>query len=111
MGRRLGGEGAREEARIEVLAMSGELARHDGRESLALQSLAIDLAVAIALLEGEPPGAAALERARRRLATAASVVGQLRRWDLRENAAHAAFAPAAFALGGIELVAAAAGVA
>lgn len=38
MGRRLGGEGAREETRIEVLAMSGELARHDGRESLALQS-------------------------------------------------------------------------
>ena len=111
MGRRLGGEGAREEARIEVLAMSGELARHDGRESLALQSLAIDLAVAIALLEWEPPGAAALERARRRLATAASVVGQLRRWDLRENAAHGAFVPAAFALGGIELVAAAAGVA
>ena len=34
MGRRLGREGARDEARIEVLAMSDELARHDGREAL-----------------------------------------------------------------------------
>lgn len=100
----------REEAQVEVLAMHDELAAHDRRETVALASLATDIDAVLAVLAGSPR-AVDLERARRRLATCATVVAQLRRWDVGENRAHRSFVAAAFALAGAGELVASAGVA
>lgn len=93
MGRKLTGQGEREEAACEVVAMASELDAHDTFERVALRiAIARTEAAEDAIERGDAARASALLRAN--LVT----LRELARRDRHENDLHRGFVPAALAM-------------